>query len=83
MGSDFLSVGHLIIFCNQADDGCVISKFDDGVGAVGGHPVVHEQGVQERAKHADLRGANVESLCGGCGAAHPHRQPGRKFRIQS
>ncbi len=27
---------------------------DDGAGAVGGHAVVREQGVQERAEHAAL-----------------------------
>lgn len=30
-GSDLLSVGHLIIACDQVNDSCVISKLDDGL----------------------------------------------------
>ncbi len=51
---------------------CAISKFEDGVGAVGGHTVMCEQGVQEGAEHAALRGASVESQGGGFRAAYPH-----------
>ncbi len=51
-GSDLLSVGHLIVAGDQTDGGCVVSKFDDYVGAVDGLVVVCEQGVQERAEHA-------------------------------
>lgn len=32
------------------------APFNDGVGAVGGNAVVLEQGVQDRADHAALRG---------------------------
>ncbi len=56
-GSDLLSVAvsSLLVF----SDGCVVSKLDDGVGAVGGHAVMLEQGVRERAEHAALRGVRV------------------------
>ncbi len=59
----------LIVASDPADGGCVISKFDDGIGAVDGHTVVREQGVQERAVNAGIRGANVESQGGAGGAA--------------
>ena len=48
-GCDLLSVGHLIITGDQAY--MMISRFDDGVGAVGGHAVMSEQGVEERTEH--------------------------------
>ena len=44
-GSDLHSVGLLNVGGDQAYDGRVISKFDDGVRALGGHTVIHEQGV--------------------------------------
>ncbi len=66
-GSDLLSVSHL-----QADDGRVISRLDDGVGAVGGHTVIREQGEQDGAEYAALRGACLDSQGGGCGAAYQH-----------
>lgn len=40
---------------------CVISKFNDGFEAVGGHAVMSEQGVQERTEQAALGGAGAES----------------------
>ncbi len=43
--SGLLSVGRIIAIADQANDGCVISKFDDGVGTVGGHAVMWEQEV--------------------------------------
>ncbi len=60
-GSDLLSVGRLIVGGDQADGGLVVSRLDGGVGAVGGLTVIREQGVQEWAEHATLRGAGVES----------------------
>ena len=42
-GSDLLFVRHLITVGDQADDGRVINKLHDGVGAVCGHVVVCEQ----------------------------------------
>ncbi len=38
-GSYLHSVGCLIVTSNQANDGRIVSKFDDGVGSVGGHSV--------------------------------------------
>ncbi len=35
-------------------------------------PTPSSHGVQERAEHAALRGAGVESQGGGCGGAYPH-----------
>ena len=58
-GSDLLSVGLLIIAGDQVYDGCVISKLNDGVGALGVHTVMREQGVQERTEHAALGGTGV------------------------
>ena len=45
-------------------DGCVICKLDDGVGAVCGHAVMGEQGIEERAEHSALGCAGVESQGG-------------------
>ncbi len=55
-GSDLLSVGRFVD---------IISRLDYGVGAAGSHAVMREQGVQERAEYAALRGAVVESQGGG------------------
>ncbi len=77
-----LSVGYLIVAGNQANDSCVISRFEDGVGAVGGHAVVHEQGVQDRAEHAPLSGAGVEGQGRGCGAAYPHSLGSARQEVQ-
>ncbi len=63
-GSDLLSVSRLIATADQADDGCVISKLDDGVEAVGGYTVIREHGVQKRTEHAALRAAGVEGQGG-------------------
>lgn len=49
-GSDLFCVGRL----NRGSR--MVSQLDDGVGAVGGHAVVREQGVQERAEQAALGG---------------------------
>ncbi len=43
-GSDLLSIGCLTVTSDQADDGHVVSKLDDGVGVVGSHAVVHSPG---------------------------------------
>ncbi len=50
------------------DDGRVVRKLDDGVGALGGYADVYEEGVQGRDEHAALRGAGVESQDGDGGA---------------
>ncbi len=56
-----LSVGRLIIISDQAYHHCVISKFDDDVGAaVCGCTVVCVQGVQEWAKDTAPRSTSVE-----------------------
>ena len=81
-GSDLLFVGHLIVAGNPAYDCCVISKFADGVGAVGGHAVMYEQEVQERTEHAALGGAGVECQVGGCGAAYPHSLGSARQEVQ-
>ncbi|KAI3372494.1 hypothetical protein L3Q82_022695 [Scortum barcoo] len=81
-GSDLLSVGRLIVAGDQANDGRVVSKFDDVVGAVGGHAVMREQGVQQRAEHTALGGAGVQSQGGGCGAAHPHSLGSARQEVQ-
>lgn len=62
--SDLLSVCRLVAVCDQADNGCVVSKLCDGVGALCGHAVMGEQGVEERAEHAALGCAGVESQGG-------------------
>ena len=63
---DLLSVCHLVGVGDQADGGRVVSKLHDGVGAVCGHAVVSEQGIEERAEHAALRSSGVEDQGGGC-----------------
>ncbi len=55
-----LSVGCLIVVSDQAYHRCVVSKFDDDVGAVCGCTVVCVQGVQEWAEDAALRSTSVE-----------------------
>ncbi len=59
-GTHLLSVGRLIIVCDQAYHCCVVSKFDDDVGAVCGCTVMCVQGVQEWAEDAALRSTSVE-----------------------
>ncbi len=59
-GTHLLSVGRLIVVSDQAYHRCVISKFDDDIGAVGGYTVVCVQGVQEWAEDAALRSTSVE-----------------------
>ncbi len=59
-GTRLLSVGHLIAVSDQAYHRCVISKFDNDVGAVCGCTVVCVQGVQEWAEDAALRSTGVE-----------------------
>lgn len=45
-GSVLLSVScPIIVICDQADDGHVVSKLIDGVGAVGDNAVLHEDVV--------------------------------------
>ncbi len=69
--------------CQGSD--LLISKLDDSIGAMGGHAVMREQGVQERAEHTVLGGSGVEGQGGGCVAAYPHSWGSdvRKFGIQS
>ncbi len=54
-GTHLLSVGR-----DQAYHRCVVSKFDDDVGAVCCCTVVCVQGVQEWAEDAALRSTSVE-----------------------
>ncbi len=55
-----LSVGCLIVVSDQAYHRCVISKFDDDIGAVCSCTVVCVQGVQEWAEDATLRSTSDE-----------------------
>ncbi len=59
-GTHLLSVGRPIIVSDQAYHRCVISKFDDDVGAVCGCTVMCVQGVQEWAGDAALRSTSIE-----------------------
>ncbi len=59
-GTHLLSVGRLIVVGDQAYHRCVISKFDDDIGAVCSCTVVCVQGVQEWAEDAALRCTSVE-----------------------
>ncbi len=59
-GTHLLSVGCLIVVGDQAYHRCVISKFDDDIGAVCSCTVVCVQGVQEWAEDAALRCTSVE-----------------------
>jgi hypothetical protein len=46
--------------------------FNDGVGAMLGHTVMSEQGVQEGTEHAPLRCPCVEDQCSGCVVTYPY-----------
>ncbi len=59
-GTHLLSVGCLIVVGDQAYHCCVVSKFDDDVGALCGCTVECVQGVQELAEDAALRSTSVE-----------------------
>ncbi len=59
-GTHLLSVGRLIVVGDQAYHRCVISKFDDDIGAVCSCTVMCVQGVQEWAEDAALRSTSVE-----------------------
>lgn len=67
-----ISIGGLIDVCEEAYDGCVVSKLKDGVRAVPDITVVSEQGVQEGAEDTALRHSCVEDQCRGEGAASSH-----------
>ena len=70
--SDLLPIGCLVVVSDQA---VVICKLNDGVGVVPGRAVMSEQGVQEGAEHAPLRGPCVEDQRGGCGECDPSGSP--------
>ncbi len=57
-GTHLLSVGHVV--GDQACHRCVISKFDDDIGAVCSCTVMCVQGVQEWAEDTALRCTSVE-----------------------
>ncbi len=59
-GNHLRSVGLLIVVSDQAYHRCVVSKFDDDVGAVCGCTVMCVQGVHEWAEDAALRSTSVE-----------------------
>ncbi len=59
-GTHLLSIGRLIVVGDQAYHRCVISKFDDDIGAVFSCIVMCVQGVQEWAEDAALRSTSVE-----------------------
>ncbi len=61
-GTHLFSVGRLTIVSDQAYHRCVISKFDDDVGAVCGYTAMCVQGVQEWVEDAALRSTSVEDL---------------------
>lgn len=53
-------MGRLIVARDEAQDGRVVSKLNDDVGAVLGSTFVSEQGVQEEAEHTALWYPHVE-----------------------
>ncbi len=59
-GTHLLSVGHHIVVGDQAYHRCVISKFDDDIGAVCSYTVMCVQGVHKWAEDAALRCTSVE-----------------------
>lgn len=50
---DLLPVGRLV--CDQACNGGVISKIDNGVGGMDGGAIMSEEGVEERALRGEER----------------------------
>ncbi len=69
-GTHLLSVGRLIVISDQAYHRCVVSKFDDDVGAVCGCTVMFVQGVQVWAEDAVLQSTSVEDQGRWCVVAH-------------
>ena len=63
-GAHLFSVGRLIVVGDQAYHRCIISEFDDDVGAVCGCTVVCIQGIQEWAEDTALRSTGVEDQRG-------------------
>ncbi len=59
-GTHLLSVGCLIVVSDEAYHRCVISKFDNDVGAVCGCTVICVQGVKEWAEDVALRSTSIE-----------------------
>ncbi len=59
-GTHLLSVGCFIVVRDQAYHRCVVSKFDDDVGAMCGCTVMCLHGVQEWAEDTDLQCTSVD-----------------------
>ena len=70
--SDLLSVGSLIVVGDETQDGSVVCKLKDDVGAVRGHAVMHEQGTQEGSEYAALRGSGAQGQCRGGEVTYSH-----------
>lgn len=68
---DLPSVWCLSIVVDQPHNGCIICKFDDGVGAMGGDAVMGVQCVQGWTQNTALRNTSAKDDSGGCGGAHP------------
>jgi len=56
---DLLSVGGLIFVGDETQDGGVVHKLKDGLGAVCGYTLICVQGIQEWTEYAALRGSGA------------------------
>ena len=72
----------LIFVADQDYHCCVVSKLKDSVGVVLGHAVVGEQRAEEGAKHAPMRGPNVEEQRGRCVVAYPYNLGAARQEVQ-
>jgi len=69
---DLLSVGGLIIVGDETQDGGVIRKLKDGIGAMCRYTVMRIQGVQEWTEYSALRGSGAQGQYRGGETAHSH-----------
>jgi hypothetical protein len=83
-----LPIGCLVVVGDQAYHCCVVGILNDSVGGVPGHAVVmSEQGVQEGAEHAPLRGLcaedqTAEDQRGGCVVTYPYHLGAARQEVQ-
>lgn len=54
------SVSCLVIIGDQTHNGGIVSKFNNGIGAVNSHTIMCKQGLQHRAQCASMWRASVE-----------------------
>jgi len=66
------SLGGLIIVGDETQDGGVVRKLKDGVGAVCGYTLIFEQGIQEGTEYAALKDSGAQGQYRRRETAHSH-----------